>query len=68
MPPATWGKYTSASCRGIFTDVRLEREKNERIVTFYDGTTARERMISVDDAAHRVAWTIIDDCSGITTA
>lgn len=45
---------------GFLTDVRLELDKNERIVTFYDGTTARERMISVDDAAHRVAWTIID--------
>jgi hypothetical protein len=33
---------------------------NDRMVTFAGGRVLRERLISIDDDAHRVAWTIVD--------
>ena len=39
---------------GFVTDVRLE--PGARVVTFGNGMVVRERMISVDDAERRVAW------------
>lgn len=32
----------------------------DRLVTFVNGTVLRERLISIDDEARRVAWTIVD--------
>ncbi len=43
---------------GFVTAVRLE--DGARIVTFGNGMTAREEIISVDDAERRLAWTIVD--------
>ena len=31
-----------------------------RVVTFADGLVLRERIISVDDAARRLVWSVID--------
>lgn len=39
---------------GFVTDVRLE--PGARVVTFGSGMVVRERMVSVDDVARRVAW------------
>src|SRR6185436_8931841 len=39
---------------GFVTDCRVEGET--RTVTFANGLVARERIVSVDDAARRVAW------------
>jgi uncharacterized membrane protein len=43
---------------GFATDTRLEGE--DRVVTFFNGTAYRERLISSDDERHRLAWTIVD--------
>jgi uncharacterized protein YndB with AHSA1/START domain len=43
---------------GFATDTRLEGE--DRIVTFFNGNVLRERLISLDDSGHRLAWTIVD--------
>jgi hypothetical protein len=32
----------------------------DRLVTFASGTVLRERLISIDDDAHRVVWTVVD--------
>jgi hypothetical protein len=43
---------------GFVTDCRLEG--SDRLVTFFTGAVLRERLISVDDARRRLAWTIVD--------
>jgi carbon monoxide dehydrogenase subunit G len=39
---------------GFVTDCRLEDDT--RVVTFANGVTARERIVDIDEAARRVAW------------
>lgn len=36
----------------------LEMDKGDRIVTFFNGMTARERLVSADDAAKRLVYCI----------
>jgi Polyketide cyclase / dehydrase and lipid transport len=43
---------------GFAIDTKLDG--SDRLVTFFTGTTLRERLISCDDEARRLAWTIID--------
>ena len=42
---------------GFVTDVKLE--EGARVVTFADGTVVRELMLDVDEATHRVAWSVV---------
>ena len=42
---------------GFVTDVRME--EGVRVVTFANGTVAREVIVSVDDGERRLAWTIV---------
>lgn len=42
---------------GFVTDVRLE--EGARVVTFGNGMVARELIVDVDDAARRVAWSVV---------
>ena len=42
---------------GFVTDTRMEG--NVRVVTFGNGQTAREDIVTVDDAHRRVIWAII---------
>ena len=42
---------------GFVVDCRLE--PGARIVTFANGQVVRELLISVDDAAQRVAWSVV---------
>ena len=42
---------------GFVTDCRLE--DGARIVTFANGTTARELIVDVDDAQQRIAWSAV---------
>ena len=42
---------------GFVTDTKLEG--GDRIVTFGNGMVARERIITVDDAARRVVWSVV---------
>jgi carbon monoxide dehydrogenase subunit G len=42
---------------GFVTDVKLE--DGARIVTFANGRVARERIVTVDDTARRVVWSVV---------
>jgi carbon monoxide dehydrogenase subunit G len=42
---------------GFVTDTRLE--DGARVVTFGNGLVARELIVDVDDAARRVAWSVV---------
>lgn len=43
---------------GFATDTRLDGR--DRVVTFFNGTVLRERLVSVDDDARRLVWSIVD--------
>jgi hypothetical protein len=43
---------------GFVTDTRLDGQ--DRIVTFFNGSVMRERLISIDDEARRLVWSIVD--------
>jgi len=43
---------------GFVTETRLEGD--DRIVTFFNGSVMRERLVSVDDEARRLVWSIVD--------
>lgn len=42
---------------GFVVDTKLDG--GDRIVTFGNGVVARERIVDVDDAARRVAWSVV---------
>lgn len=42
---------------GFVTDVRLE--DGARVVTFGNGTVARELIVDIDDQARRLAWSVV---------
>ncbi len=44
---------------GLLTDTTLEDGGGVRVVTFADGLVLRERIISVDDAARRLVWSVV---------
>ena len=39
--------------------VATQMEEGARVVTFGNGMTARELIVSVDDDAHRVVWAVV---------
>lgn len=43
---------------GFAIDTRLDGE--DRIVTFFNGSVLRERLVSIDDDARRLVWSIVD--------
>jgi uncharacterized protein YndB with AHSA1/START domain len=43
---------------GFVVDTKMEGDA--RIVTFGNGMVAREEIVSIDPAQHRVAWAIVD--------
>lgn len=63
-PEATWAALREFAAlhelaRGFVTATELEDERT-RVVTFFNGATAREVLIGIDDTARRIAWTITD--------
>ena len=44
---------------GFAVSTKLEDDRT-RVVTFFNGVTAREILVGVDDQARRIAWTITD--------
>lgn len=44
---------------GFVANTTLEDDGGVRVVTFADGLVLRERIISVDDAARRLVWSVI---------
>jgi carbon monoxide dehydrogenase subunit G len=53
-----WGALHERLVPGFVVDAQLDGE--DRIVTFFNGTTARERFVSCDDDARRLVWSIPD--------
>ena len=51
------GALHTRLCPGFVVNTVLE--EGARVVTFGNGATARELMISVDDAERRVAWSVV---------
>lgn len=45
--------------RGFVTESRMEGDV--RVITFFNGVTARERIVDVDDEARRLVYAIGDD-------
>jgi uncharacterized protein YndB with AHSA1/START domain len=53
-----WGALHTRLVPGFVTDVRLEGP--DRIVTFFNGATVREVLVTLDDTARRLVWSIVD--------
>jgi hypothetical protein len=43
---------------GFLTDLKMD--KGDRIVTFFNGLVARERLVTVDDKARRLVYAIVE--------
>ena len=43
---------------GFVTDTRLDGA--DRIVTFFNGVTVREVLVTLDDTARRLVWSVVD--------
>lgn len=54
------GALHTRLCPGFVIDTKMEAS-DVRLVTFANGRQARELIVSVDDAARRVCWAIVDE-------
>ena len=55
---ADWPAVHERLAPGFIVDSRVEGE--DRIVTSFTGAVVRERIVTVDDEARRLAWSIVD--------
>jgi uncharacterized protein YndB with AHSA1/START domain len=46
--------------------VAAEMRGDVRVITFFNGSIAQERLVGIDDDAHRLAYTVIDGPLGAT--
>jgi len=53
-----WGALHERLVPGFVVDTQLDGE--DRIVTFFEGTTLRELLVDLDDDARRLAWSVVD--------
>jgi Polyketide cyclase / dehydrase and lipid transport len=53
-----WGAVHQRLVRGFVTDARLDG--SDRIVTFFDGSVAREVLVDLGDDARRLVWSVVD--------
>jgi hypothetical protein len=53
-----YGALHERLAAGFATDTQLDGD--DRIVTFFNGTSVRERLISLSDEERRLVWTIVD--------
>ena len=53
------GRIHARLVKGFVTDCRLDGDA--RVVTFANGMTLRERIVDVDDAQRRVAWSAVGE-------
>lgn len=54
-----WGALHERLVPGFVTDTKVE-ESGDRIVTFFTGTVARERLVDRDDQSRRLSWSIVE--------
>ena len=53
-----WGAVDERLARGFVTETR--HDGGDRIVTFFNGTVAHERLVDLDDEACRLVWSVVD--------
>jgi hypothetical protein len=53
-----WGVPHVRLVPGFVVDAHLDGE--DRIVTFFTGTVAREVLVDLDDEARRLVWSVVD--------
>ena len=53
-----WGALHESLVPGFVVDTSLDGE--DRIVTFFEGTVLRERLIDLDEDSRRLSWSIVD--------
>ena len=53
-----WGEPHLRLVPGFVTDTRLDGA--DRIVTFFNGVTVREVLVTLDDTARRLVWSVVD--------
>ena len=53
-----WGALHERLAPGFVTDCHLDG--SDRIVTFFNGSVVRERLIARDDDRRRLVWSIVD--------
>ena len=54
-----WGALHERLVPGFAVDVRLD-DGGDRIVTFFNGAEARERLIDLDEESRRLVWSVVD--------
>jgi hypothetical protein len=59
-----WGALHERLVPGFVVDSRLDGD--DRLVTFFDGAVARERLVDIDDESRRLVWSVVDSPTGIT--
>lgn len=53
-----WGALHERLVPGFVTATRLDGR--DRVVTFFNGVEARERLVDLSDADRRLVWSIVD--------
>jgi hypothetical protein len=53
-----WGALHERLVPGFAVDTRLDGA--DRIVTFFNGAVARERLVDLDEDGRRLVWSIVD--------
>jgi uncharacterized protein YndB with AHSA1/START domain len=53
-----WGALHERLVPGFAVDTKLDGE--DRIVTFFNGAVARERLVDLSEEDRRLAWSIVD--------
>lgn len=53
-----WGKLHERLVAGFVLEVEVDGD--DRILTFFNGRQARERIVGLDEERRRLAWTVVD--------
>lgn len=53
-----WGALHERLVPGFAIDTSLDGE--DRVVTFFEGTVLRERLVDIDEDSRRLSWSIVD--------
>ena len=53
-----WGALHRRLVPGFVTDTRIDG--GDRIVTFFNGAVARERLVDLDEDGRRLVWSIVE--------
>ena len=53
-----FGQVHTKVAPGFLTDLKMD--KGDRILTFFNGMVARERLVTADDHAHRLVYAVVE--------